>query len=642
MIDLAITQFEPHKAAPEDSLESIGEVLRRATTGDRPADLVLFPEASLTGYDLEGGVRECARPAERVHRRLRELWAAGAGGGAESSDQGDGGRPVDVALGFYERHDGHLYNSLLYAQLGGDDPGIRHVHRKVFLPTYGVFREGRFLDAGSAVRTFDTRWGRAACLVCEDLFHSLLPTVAALQGAELILVSSAAPARGASPGGDGPDSAAAWERIVRRTASEHGLYVAVSQTVGSEGGKAYAGPALLAGPDGRVLRRGPLFEEAVLEARLDREQIFLARRDEPLLPDLREALPRVLESSPLAPPEGPGDAGRSAGAAGSGRGGRPAGGGDGGNTPGAGKAADAPSRDGVRGGDPEAAGAPDPDDRSPLEIDPELVEEWLVRFLRREVREQRGFDRAVLALSGGVDSATAAGLAARALGPEAVTALWLPTETNRPDSRRHAEEVAEALGIELREIDISPAVRGYVEEREPEMSDRRRGNVAARQRMIVLFDQSMKLDALPVGTGNKSERLLGYFTWHADDTPPVNPLGDLFKVQVRALARHLGVPDEVVEKPATAGLVEGQTDEGDLGVGYDEADLILHHLIRGESAGRLVACGFDADAVEIVRGRLESTHWKRRPPTVAMLSDSAIGHQYLRPVDYPPPERRGG
>ena len=610
MIDLAITQFGPRKAAPEDSLESIVDVLRRATSGSRPADLVLFPEASLTGYDLEGGVRECARSAGWVNRRLQELWA---GGGRD--------RAVDVALGFYERHDGHLYNSSLYTRLGGGEPGIRHVHRKVFLPTYGVFRESRFLDAGTGVRAFDTGWGRVACLVCEDLFHSLLPTIAALQGAELILVSSAAPARGARPGGDGPDSAAAWDRIARRTASEHGVYVAVSQAVGSEGGKAYAGPALLAGPDGTILRRGPLFEEAVLEARLDREHIFRARRDEPLLADLREALPRVLESSPLSAPEGP-------------AGGEP-GSGDG-------TSAEAPPAPGdAPGGDPEAAGAPDPDDRTPLEIDEELVEEWLVRFLRTEIREQRGFDRAVLALSGGVDSATSAGLAARALGPGNVTALWLPTETNRPESRRHAGEVAETFGIELEEIEISDAVRGYVDG-QPEIGERRRGNVAARMRMIVLYDQSAKLDALPVGTGNKAERLLGYFTWHADDAPAVNPLGDLLKCQVRALARHLGVPEEVVEKPPSAGLVEGQTDEADLGVSYDEADLILHHLIRGESAERLVACGFDADAVEVVHRRLESTHWKRRPPTVAMVSDSAIGHSYLRPVDYPPPGRRGG
>ncbi|MFW6039841.1 MAG: NAD(+) synthase, partial [Gemmatimonadota bacterium] len=168
----------------------------------------------------------------------------------------------------------------------------------------------------------------------------------------------------------------------------------------------------------------------------------------------------------------------------------------------------------------------------------------------------------------------------------------------------------------------------------PDADPTRRGNVMARTRMIVLFDQAAKLGALPVGTGNKSERLLGYFTWHADDTPPINPLGDLFKTQVRALARHVGVPDEIVEKPASADLVRGQTDEADLGIAYTEADMILLHLVEGRSAEWLEAAGFDPAAVRTVRRRLEGTHWKRNPPTVAMLSSTTIGEWYLRPVDY--------
>jgi len=153
--------------------------------------------------------------------------------------------------------------------------------------------------------------------------------------------------------------------------------------------------------------------------------------------------------------------------------------------------------------------------------------------------------------------------------------------------------------------------------------------VMARERMIVLFDLSAKHKALPLGTSNKSERLLGYFTWHGDDAPPVNPLGDLFKTQVWALARHVGVPEEIVAKPATADLIKGQTDEGDLGVSYLHADRILYHLIRGEEPS-----GFPKEEVEIVRKRLDSTHWKRRLPTVAVLSQTAIGEFYLRPVDY--------
>jgi NAD+ synthetase len=153
-------------------------------------------------------------------------------------------------------------------------------------------------------------------------------------------------------------------------------------------------------------------------------------------------------------------------------------------------------------------------------------------------------------------------------------------------------------------------------------------------RMIALFDLSAKHKALPLGTGNKSERLLGYFTWHADDSPPVNPLGDLFKTQVWQLARHLGIPEAVIAKPASADLLSGQTDEADLGIGYDKADRILHGLLTGLEPDEIVAQGFSAAQVKLVRDRLEGTHWKRKLPTVAMLSSSAIGDNYLRPVDY--------
>jgi NAD+ synthetase len=156
----------------------------------------------------------------------------------------------------------------------------------------------------------------------------------------------------------------------------------------------------------------------------------------------------------------------------------------------------------------------------------------------------------------------------------------------------------------------------------------------ARSRMIVLFDLSAKHDALPLGTGNKTERLMGYFTWHADDSPPINPLGDLFKTQVWALARHLGVPAEIVEKPATADLIQGQTDEGDLGVSYAVADEVLNWLLSGYSTSEIISRGYSEDEVKTVARRLATTHWKRRLPTVAMLSATAIGESYLRPVDY--------
>ena len=163
----------------------------------------------------------------------------------------------------------------------------------------------------------------------------------------------------------------------------------------------------------------------------------------------------------------------------------------------------------------------------------------------------------------------------------------------------------------------------------------RRGNVMARMRMITLFDLSAQHRALPLGTGNKTERLFGYFTWHADDSPPINPLGDLFKTQVWALARHLGVPDVIVGKPPSADLVVGQTDEGDFGISYATADEILQ--LDAAAATRRTsssARGFDAAEVGARAKRLDRTHWKRRLPTVAMLSPTAIGESYLRPVDY--------
>ncbi|MFV1987655.1 MAG: NAD(+) synthase [Gemmatimonadota bacterium] len=275
-----------------------------------------------------------------------------------------------------------------------------------------------------------------------------------------------------------------------------------------------------------------------------------------------------------------------------------------------------------------------PGDATPLEIDEDLTAAWLNAFLRDEIMRRRGFDRVVIGLSGGVDSSLTAALCVAALGPDAVSGFLLPYRTSSDASRDHALLVADTLEIATREIEITAAVDGYLEQFEPDAGGHRRGNVAARQRMIILFDQAFKLGALPVGTGNKSERLLGYYTWHADDSPPINPLGDLFKSQVWALARAVGVPAEIVDKPATADLTHGQTDEGDLGISYPEADLILHHLLRGVSPGRLETAGFEEEKVATVVGRLERTHWKRHLPTVAMLSATAIGEWYLRPVDY--------
>ena len=598
-VEIAVAQFRPVKGNPEASLDRIEESFALILGQDPVPDVVVYPETALTGYFLEGGVREHALPAMRLASELAERYARAGGAG----------RPLDVVLGFYEVWGHRLYNSAMYVELSAGEPRIVHVHRKVFLPTYGLFQEERFVEAGHSVRAFDTRWGRAAMLICEDLFHSISATLAALDGAQLFLVSSASPARGAEPGSGVPSNLGRWRRLAQGAAEEHGVGVAVSQLTGFEGGKGFAGGSLVFGPRGQLLAEGPLWDEAVIRAGLDLEELTAARTDQPLLADLERALPRLLQSRHLPPEEG-------------------------GFAPVRPEAITASEDEGEWVGRPPRAGMSRAQDPALIAIDPDLVTEWLVRFLRDEVMERRGFKHAVIGLSGGVDSALTAALCARALGPENVTGFLLPYRTSSPESAAHAMLVAGKLGIDTRTVDISDAVDGYLAKHEPDAEPTRRGNVMARMRMIVLFDQSARLRALPIGTGNKSERLLGYFTWHADDSPPINPLGDLFKSQVWTLARHLDLPSEVVDKPATADLIHGQTDEADLGVSYPEADLILHHLLNGRSPAWLAEAGFDPTGVDIVFRRLEGTHWKRNLPTVAMLSGTTIGEWYLRPVDY--------
>lgn len=283
MLRLAIAQLRPYKGAYQHNLARFGGVLRDLARSDAPPDLVVAPESALTGYFLEGGVRELALPAATLHADLAAAYGTDL-------------PPVDVALGFYEVHENRLYNSALYTTLGGDDAGIRHVHRKIFLPTYGVFDEERFVEAGRSVQAFDTRWGRAAMLVCEDVWHSLPPMIAALDGAQLLIVPSASPARGIAPGDGRPASLHRWERLVEAIAGEHGIYVALAQLVGFEGGKAFVGGAMVADPRGELIVNGPVFDDAVVPAGIDLDEITRARADLPLLSDLEMRLPHLLGS----------------------------------------------------------------------------------------------------------------------------------------------------------------------------------------------------------------------------------------------------------------------------------------------------------------------------------------------------------
>ena len=272
-------------------------------------------------------------------------------------------------------------------------------------------------------------------------------------------------------------------------------------------------------------------------------------------------------------------------------------------------------------------------DVNPLSINADQVAQWLIEFLKAEVVKRRGMSRVVLGLSGGVDSAVVAYLCAKAFGPENTFAFRMPYKISSQESLDHAQLVVDDLGIQCETIPITGMVDGYLEAA-GEVSAQRLGNVCARSRMIVLFDQSAKVGGIPIGTGNKSERLFGYYTWHADDAPPINPLGDLFKVQVWELARALGVPSVIIDKPATADLVKGQTDESDFGITYPKADAILHYVVQGYSRESLSRLGFAEAEIALVWKRVSGTHWKRKLPTVAMLSNTAINEYYLRPVDF--------
>lgn len=604
---VGLCQVKPRKGDVDANVALVRSMLRPG------ADILAFPETALTGYFVEGAASELALTPRALVRRL----------GPPPEDCGS-----DVVLGFYEKDLRGVYNSLAYLTPGPGRYEVVHIHRKVFLPTYGLFEESRFVEPGRAVEAFDTRFGRIGLLICEDLTHSLTASILALGGANLILCGCASPARGFGPALPRPANLVAWDRIAARTASEHGVFVLLSQLAGSEGGRLFAGGSSAWDPDGSLIVRGPLFDQCVTIVGLDPDRITRVRAESPFLSDLTTALPHLVRSLDRATDPsatGAGTKPAEGAVAPEDHAAAPA---DSAEPPGEEAAAPVPpARPGPRI-------RPDEEDLEALAIDPDLVEAALVEFIREEVVRRRGFSRVVIGVSGGVDSAVSLLLACRALGPENVFGFRLPYATSSPESLEHAHLVISSAGARERTLSITDAVDAYIRAHEPEVTPLRRGNLAARQRSLILFDQSAKLEALPLGTGNKSERLLGYYTWHADDSPPINPLGDLFKTQVWALARHLGVPPEIVDKPASADLIQGVHDEDELGISYHRADPVLHWLVQGHDVESLSRSGFRREEVETVWRRLSSTHWKRQLPTVALLSDSAIGHWYLRPVDY--------
>ncbi len=275
---------------------------------------------------------------------------------------------------------------------------------------------------------------------------------------------------------------------------------------------------------------------------------------------------------------------------------------------------------------------PDPNDPRPLRIDEALVRRMLVAFLREETAKS-GHTRVVLGLSGGIDSAAVAALAAEAMGAKNVTALFMPYRSSSPESTEHAHLVARTFGLALEEVDITPQVDAYFADL-GEVDRVRRGNKMARERKSIEYDRSWP-DGLVLGTSNKTELLLGYGTRYGDMACDLNPVGDLYKSQLRELAVLLGVPPVVVSKPPTADLWVGQTDESELGFTYAEADLILYHLVdRRLKPESLVAAGFDAELVAGIRERIRKSHYKRVMPLIAKVSLRTIGHDFLYPRDW--------
>jgi len=268
-----------------------------------------------------------------------------------------------------------------------------------------------------------------------------------------------------------------------------------------------------------------------------------------------------------------------------------------------------------------------------MKIDCAFIEGVLCGFIREELGKA-GFNKALLGLSGGLDSAVCAALAARALGPKNVLGLILPYGKSFPQDAKDAHALARRLGIRRRVLDISPMVDAYFRLM-PTQNRTQRGNKMARERMSILYDFSVREKALILGTSNKTELLIGYGTLHGDLACAVNPLGDLYKTQVRQMAKHLRLPENILKKNPTAGLWPGQTDEKEIGLGYQELDEILYCLVDlRQSKAELAAQGFERKKIERIARMIKNSEFKRRMPPIAKISARTIGHDFLYPYDW--------
>ncbi len=263
-----------------------------------------------------------------------------------------------------------------------------------------------------------------------------------------------------------------------------------------------------------------------------------------------------------------------------------------------------------------------------LTINTDVARQILTSFIKSEV-SRVGFTRVVINLSGGLDSALSCALIAEALGPENVMALRLPYRTSSQDSLEHAQLMIDKFKVQSETIDITGIVDPLIE-LDREMSNTRKGNIMARVRMIALYDQSEVFKGLPIGTSNKTEILLGYTTMWGDMASALNPIGDLYKTQVRQLSRAMDIPEVIIDKPPSADLWVGQTDENELGFTYDQVDRLLFLLVdQRYSAQECIEEGFDKNFVNSVIARTRRYQFKRMMPPIAKLSNRTVGYDFL-------------
>jgi len=263
-----------------------------------------------------------------------------------------------------------------------------------------------------------------------------------------------------------------------------------------------------------------------------------------------------------------------------------------------------------------------------LSINTDLARKILTGFIQSEITRV-GFSKGVVNLSGGLDSALSCALAAEALGPENVLALRLPYRTSSPESLEHAQMVIEQFKVQSETIDITDMVNPFIQ-RDPHMSNVRKGNIMARARMIILYDQTEAFNGLAIGTSNKTEILLGYSTLWGDSAAAMNPIGDLYKTQARQLARAMDIPSVIIDKPPSADLWAGQTDENELGFTYEEVDRLLYLLVdQRYSPQECVDAGFEQQFVEKVVTRIRRNQFKRMLPPIAKISNRTVGYDFL-------------